>query len=406
MNDSKVDQVLEAICSLADSLLTPIIGDLATCVIQCEEAGRRSSSGMSPRAAMAAEDVKVEMHEVLGKAKQYVHSCKDVASYVCESGVLAEVEKDLSSGRIEELDSFLSDVGDYFTHCLSRLKQFVATEMRFRTKVGHQRSLPSSQSPLSVQDVPCGRESEVYCRVGVFVGTAVSLVVLMRQTGRESWASIGSLFFAAALSSLLRPQGVFGTCQLYCRMGTLVGTTSLALVLRQMGWGSPYSIASLYLASFLSSFLHPQGTGCCRTYSRAGTLIGTGSLALLINQAGLGNPFFVGSLYVASLVAFLIGERWLIAAPEISSRSNRMEEGSPPGGEVLGFCNTMERVHRNAEAMYGSFETAKSLVDGWVKRTAQRGQSDDVDYEKIRASIRRLQSSMAKALKEVNVYLK
>ncbi|KAL5510563.1 hypothetical protein EMCRGX_G006126 [Ephydatia muelleri] len=331
MNDSKMDQVLEAICSLADSLLTPIIGDLATCVIQCEEAGRRSSSGMSPRAAMAAEDVKVEMHEVLGKAKQYVHSCKDVASYVCESGVLAEVEKDLSSGRIEELDSFLSDVGDYFTHCLSRLKQFVATEMRFRTKVGHQRSLPSSQSPLSVQDVPCGRESEVYCRVGVFVGTAVSLVVLMRQTGRESWASIGSLFFAAALSSLLRPQGVFGTCQLYCRMGTLVGHGMLPDVQSR---GDPHRDG-------LPGFADKSG--------------------------GFGKP-----LLRRVTVRRLVG------------------------------CFS----YRNAEAMYGSFETAKSLVDGWVKRTAQRGQSDDVDYEKIRASIRRLQSSMAKALKEVNVYLK
>lgn len=405
MGDSRIDQVLDALCSLADSILTPIIGDLATCVVQCEEAGRRSSSGLSPRAAMAAEDVKVQMHEVLGKAKQYVHSCKDAASYVCESGVLAEVEKDLSSGSTEELDSFLSDVGDYFNKCLSRLKQFVDTEATFRTKVGHQRSVTSSlQSPLSVQDAPCGRESEMYCRVGVFVGTAVSLVVLMRQTDRESWYSIGSLLFAAALSSLLRTPGAFYGCKLYCRLGTLVGTASLALLLRQTGSGNPYAIASLYLVSFLSSLLHPPGTGCCRTYSRVGALFGTGSLVLLNWRVGWGNPYIIGTLYVASMAAFLIGERWLTAVPETRTRvMNRLEEGAPPGGEVLGFCNTLERVQRNAEAMYGSFETAKSLVNGWVTR---KDHSDDVDYEKIRAGIRRLQSNMTKALREVNAYLK
>ena len=194
---SRPDEVLSAVCSLSDSLLTPIIDDLNACVTHTEAAGRRNSAGLSPRVAMATEDLKVHMHKVCGNARQYVIACKDVASYVSESGVLDDVEKGLASRGTEELESFMSDLGEYFSQCLSRLKQFLAEETKFRTEVLQMRH-SLSQQPAQEQRNSMKR---LYFRVSFVFGT-LSLALLLRYNGFKSYFWMGSLFFVAVVTFL------------------------------------------------------------------------------------------------------------------------------------------------------------------------------------------------------------
>ena len=359
MSDTNVNNVLDTLCSLPDSLLARIIEDFTLCVAQTETAGRRSGEGLSPQAAMAAEDRKVQMHEVCGKARQYVRACKDMASYVVESGVLGDVEKDLDAHDTKELECFLTDLGEYLSQCLSRLKQFVATETKFREEV---RPVRASISPSPhVQE-----KTSMYWPVGGFFVGAVALALLMRLARWETPYRMGRLLFVGAtvslglLISLIR----WGTPYM---MGSLFVVGATALLMRLNRWGNPYTTDSLFLVEV------------------------TLSQALLMRLVRWGTPYIMGVFAVPETRA---GHRW------------RDGTSLAPSQEVSAFCDTLERVHKNAEAMCGRYDAAKSCVDGWMRRDTAQRHSSEVDYEKIRVALQSLKSTMEKTLRDVNIYLK
>ena len=121
-------KLLKEICTSSGGLLGPVIqtlNEVRSFARQMDEAGRDLAAGVNPEVAMAIEDLKVLFHAVGGKVRLYVFACKDMAFYVCESGVMEDIKKDLEERKsIEELKYFLESMRDYLRGCRSSLEQF------------------------------------------------------------------------------------------------------------------------------------------------------------------------------------------------------------------------------------------------------------------------------------------
>ena len=125
------------LCSSSGGLLGPVIQALEPMrkmAQEIEDAGRGMAVDVNPTVAMAIADLKVLYHNVGGKARLYITSCKNIASYVCESEVLEAIEKELKERETEELTNFLDDILDYLNGCKSSLEQFNAIHKQFQTE--------------------------------------------------------------------------------------------------------------------------------------------------------------------------------------------------------------------------------------------------------------------------------
>eukprot|EP00731_Ephydatia_muelleri_P036169 Em0209g5a len=126
------------LCSSSGELLGPIIQALERMrkiAQKIDDAVCGITGDVNPTVAMAIADLKVLYHTVGSKARVYITSCKDIASYVCESGVLEAIKEDLEDRKsAKELDSFLDDLLDYMTRCKSNLQQFNAIRKEFKTE--------------------------------------------------------------------------------------------------------------------------------------------------------------------------------------------------------------------------------------------------------------------------------
>ena len=130
------ETALENICSSSGGLLSQILKILETILKikqDLEVAGRGIPLDVNPTVAMAIEDLKVLFHAVVGKARLYVHSCKDIAYYVCKSGVLKTIRDDLEKQKsTEELTYFFEDIKDYLKSCKSCLEKFNIIHTKFQ----------------------------------------------------------------------------------------------------------------------------------------------------------------------------------------------------------------------------------------------------------------------------------
>eukprot|EP00731_Ephydatia_muelleri_P032460 Em0024g4a len=128
------------LCSSSGELLGPIIQALERMrkiAQKIDDAVCGITGDVNPTVAMAIADLKVLYHTVGSKARVYITSCKDIASYVCESGVLEAIKEDLEDRKsAKELDSFLDDLLDYMTRCKSNLQQFNAIPLAAGASVG------------------------------------------------------------------------------------------------------------------------------------------------------------------------------------------------------------------------------------------------------------------------------
>ena len=131
-------QLFGKLCSSSGGLLGPVIQALEPMrkiAQEIEDAGRGMAVGVNPTVAMAIADLKVLYHAVGGKARLYIISCNNIASYVCESGVLEAIGKDLEEREsTEELTNFLDDILDYLNGCKSSLEQFNTIHKQFQTE--------------------------------------------------------------------------------------------------------------------------------------------------------------------------------------------------------------------------------------------------------------------------------
>lgn len=129
-------KALEKICSSSGGLLCQILKILEPIrkIMQdLEVAGRGIPLDVNPTVAMAIEDLKVLFHAVVGKARLYVHSCKDIAYYVCKSGVLKTIRDDLKKQKsTKELTYFFEDINNYLKSCKSCLEQFNVIHTKFQ----------------------------------------------------------------------------------------------------------------------------------------------------------------------------------------------------------------------------------------------------------------------------------
>ena len=133
---STFTELFKKICVSSGELLGPLVKVLdkvESYVKTIDQAGRDLTSGVKPEVVMAIQDLKVMFHEVGGKARLYVIACKNMAAYVCESGVLEAIKDDLEErGSAEELKYFLDDMGEYLCGCKSSLEQFNTIQRQFK----------------------------------------------------------------------------------------------------------------------------------------------------------------------------------------------------------------------------------------------------------------------------------
>lgn len=85
---------------------------------------------------MVLEQMKIFISSVKNKGKQYIQATGDAASFVCESGVMDEVRRDLTEDQsTEALCDFLDDLKGYLVKCELRLTDFDTEEKRFEASV-------------------------------------------------------------------------------------------------------------------------------------------------------------------------------------------------------------------------------------------------------------------------------
>lgn len=129
-------QMLENICTSSGEILAPIIRTLEPMrriAQEMDDVGRGMALSVNPTVAMAIEDLKVLYHTVDCKARLYVISCKDIAYYVCESGVVQTILDDLEKHKsTKELSYFFDDMIEYLSGCNSSLEQFNETHTEFQ----------------------------------------------------------------------------------------------------------------------------------------------------------------------------------------------------------------------------------------------------------------------------------
>ena len=134
-----VAKMCKSMSTSSTGLLEPVIQTLnamESFAKTMDEAGRELSLGVNPIVSMAIEDLKVQYHAVFGKARLYVRACKDMASYVCESNVLEDVERDLEErNSTAELSDFLDEMKDYLLRCKYSLGQFNTIQTNFGGEV-------------------------------------------------------------------------------------------------------------------------------------------------------------------------------------------------------------------------------------------------------------------------------
>eukprot|EP00731_Ephydatia_muelleri_P004141 Em0002g317a len=127
---------LENIGTISGGILAPIIQALEPMrriAQEMDDVGRGMALSVNPTVAMAIEDLKVLCHAVDCKARLYVISCKDIAYYVCESGVLETILDDLEKHKsTKELNYFLEDMIEYLSVCNSSLEQFNESHTEFQ----------------------------------------------------------------------------------------------------------------------------------------------------------------------------------------------------------------------------------------------------------------------------------
>ena len=126
--------LLGKMCSSSAGPLAPILQaleEMKKMAQKMEEAGRGIASSVNPTVDMAIADLRVLYHDVGGKARLYVISCKDIASYVCKSGVLEAIRDELKSTETSTLTCFLDDMKDYFSVCKSCLEKFNEIQTQF-----------------------------------------------------------------------------------------------------------------------------------------------------------------------------------------------------------------------------------------------------------------------------------
>ena len=136
-SETVIVKALERLCSSASAMLPPFTKRLGELVKWSQEIDRigRVGEGLTPDVCMVLQDLKVFLSLVKGKGVQYVQAARDTASFVCESGIIEEVEQDLKNQSTEDLFEFLVDMEEYINKCEARLRDFEAIESTFKRDV-------------------------------------------------------------------------------------------------------------------------------------------------------------------------------------------------------------------------------------------------------------------------------
>lgn len=126
------EKSIEELCSSARNMLQSFPEKVRE-FVQLQLDG--CEKGVPPEMLIVVEQLKILFSSVKNRVKQYIQATRDVASYVCESGVMGEVRQDLTDQNTEALLQFVDDLKDYLVKCELRLSDLDTEAKRFETNV-------------------------------------------------------------------------------------------------------------------------------------------------------------------------------------------------------------------------------------------------------------------------------